>query len=36
MLPTKKGITLNLDQWESFKKIVKSIDKALAEKAKEK
>mgnify|MGYP001950730730 CR=1 FL=1 len=36
MLPTKKGITLNLDNWETFKKLIKQIDKTLDKKSKKK
>lgn len=35
-LPTKKGITLNMDSWNLLKKIVKDIDEAIAKKQKEK
>jgi hypothetical protein len=35
-LPTKKGITLNMDSWNLLKKIVKDVDEAIAKKQKEK
>jgi hypothetical protein len=35
-LPTKKGITLNMDSWNLLKKIVNDIDAAVAKKKKEK
>lgn len=35
-LPTKKGITLNMDSWNLLKKIVSDIDLAAAKKLKEK
>jgi len=35
-LPTKKGITLNMDSWNLLKKIVSDIDVAVAKKQKEK
>lgn len=35
-LPTKKGITLNMDSWNLLKKIVSDIDLAAAKKQKEK
>jgi hypothetical protein len=31
-LPTKKGITLNLDQWKTLKALVEDIDSLIAEK----
>ena len=31
-LPTKKGITLSLDSWNEFKKIVDEVDAAIREK----
>lgn len=29
-LPTKKGITLNVEQWELLKKLTPKIDEAIA------
>jgi len=28
-LPTKKGITLNIDAWDNFKKLVDDVDQAI-------
>ena len=31
-LPTKKGITLNLESWEIFKRLIDDVDEAIREK----
>lgn len=35
-LPTKKGLSLNKDSWNTFKKIIKDIDQAIEKAEKDK